>query len=313
MMVSTVERARGRWREILPQLGIDTRFLTNRHGPCPLCGGRDRYRFDDREGTGSYFCNQCGAGSGLILVKKKNGWDHKQACDEVDKIIGKAGTPKAPPLYGRDSSRALAAINRAIADARQPEVVSRYLTRRGLSVTSPVLLGDARAPYYVEEVGANGKKQYRLVGRYPAVIAPIIGPDGSLRSAQRIYDAPGLEACKKVMPRVNTIAEAAVRLFDPGEELGVAEGIENALAAYELFHVPTWAGLSDNGVKTFQPPPGPHRLHVFADNDVSFAGQAAAYDLAKRLRSDKSLTVEVHVPPDPDTDWLDVLNSRRRP
>ena len=38
--LNTVERARGRWREILPRLGIDARFLVNRHGPCPLCGGR---------------------------------------------------------------------------------------------------------------------------------------------------------------------------------------------------------------------------------------------------------------------------------
>src|SRR3954447_11493912 len=88
MMAGTVERARHRWREILPQLGIDTRFLVNKHGPCPLCGGRDRYRFDDRDGSGSYYCNQCGAGVGVILVRKLHGWDHKTACDEIDKIIG---------------------------------------------------------------------------------------------------------------------------------------------------------------------------------------------------------------------------------
>ncbi len=56
--MSTIERARGRWSEILPRLGIDARFLRNRHGPCPLCGGKDRFRFDDRDGSGSYFCNQ---------------------------------------------------------------------------------------------------------------------------------------------------------------------------------------------------------------------------------------------------------------
>jgi len=75
MMGGTIERARHRWREILPQLGIETRFLTNKHGPCPLCGGKDRFRFDDRHGDGDYFCNQCGPGVGLILVQKKNGWD----------------------------------------------------------------------------------------------------------------------------------------------------------------------------------------------------------------------------------------------
>jgi putative DNA primase/helicase len=64
--LNTIERARNRWREILPRLGVDTQFLTNRHGPCPLCGGKDRFRFDDRDGSGSYICGQCGAGVGVI-------------------------------------------------------------------------------------------------------------------------------------------------------------------------------------------------------------------------------------------------------
>jgi putative DNA primase/helicase len=48
--MNTIERARHRWREILPRLGIETRFLVNKHGPCPLCRGKDRFRFDDRDG-----------------------------------------------------------------------------------------------------------------------------------------------------------------------------------------------------------------------------------------------------------------------
>ena len=66
-VMNTIERATGRWREILPQLGIETRFLVNRHGPCPLCGGKDRFRCDDRDGSGSYYCNQCGPGPGIML------------------------------------------------------------------------------------------------------------------------------------------------------------------------------------------------------------------------------------------------------
>ncbi|WP_435052153.1 primase-helicase zinc-binding domain-containing protein [Escherichia coli] len=42
----------------------------NRHQPCPVCGGSDRFRFDDREGRGTWYCNQCGAGDGLKLVEK---------------------------------------------------------------------------------------------------------------------------------------------------------------------------------------------------------------------------------------------------
>lgn len=67
-VTATVSHALGHWPRILPALGIQV--LKNRHQPCPVCGGSDRFRFDDREGRGTWYCNQCGAGDGLKLVEK---------------------------------------------------------------------------------------------------------------------------------------------------------------------------------------------------------------------------------------------------
>ncbi len=64
--------ARGNWHQILTALGVDLACMTNRHGPCPGCGGKDRFRFDDQEGDGTWLCGRGGeapiAGDGFDLL-----------------------------------------------------------------------------------------------------------------------------------------------------------------------------------------------------------------------------------------------------
>ncbi|WP_109401864.1 DUF927 domain-containing protein [Proteus terrae] len=81
-----VKASQGRWLYILTNLGI-TVPDNHKHGACPKCGGKDRFRFDDKNGKGTWFCNQCGHGDGLDLVKLVTGKETKTACQEVSKII----------------------------------------------------------------------------------------------------------------------------------------------------------------------------------------------------------------------------------
>ena len=178
----------------------------------------------------------------------------------------------------------------------------RHLLGRGLTVAPAVLQGHQSLPYH----GEDG----RLVGTYPAMVAPVVGPDGRLQSAHRTYLAD-LTPRKKAMSPVETIRGAAVRLFDPADAtLGVSEGIETGIAAHELFGIATWAALSTAGMETFEPPDGLRGLVILADNDANYAGQRAAYALAARAAKTVP-EVKVMVPPEPGTDWLDVLNQRQ--
>ena len=96
------EAARGRWPEILSSLGgLTDQQLQDTHQPCPLCGGTDRYRFDDQNGSGSWFCNQCGgknhsggAGSGMDLLMRLKGWDFKTAARHIEQRLGLPPTSK---------------------------------------------------------------------------------------------------------------------------------------------------------------------------------------------------------------------------
>ena len=135
----------------------------------------------------------------------------------------------------------------------------------------------------------------------------MVAADGSLSTVHRIY-AADVPTRKKLMPVINGITGATVRLFEAVDTLGVAEGIETAIAAHELFSVPTWACLSANGIETFIPPLNITRLIIYGDNDRNFVGQRAAHVLAAKLAG--KIDVEVKIPDTPG-DWLDALNARR--
>ncbi|EKF5618495.1 toprim domain-containing protein [Salmonella enterica subsp. enterica] len=79
--------AAGKWPFILAGLNIDVPDSPRRHAACPACGGKDRFRFDDN-GRGAHFCNACGAGDGLELVKKVNNCDITTAARLVAGVLG---------------------------------------------------------------------------------------------------------------------------------------------------------------------------------------------------------------------------------
>ncbi|MDO4894998.1 primase-helicase zinc-binding domain-containing protein [Moraxella sp.] len=63
--------AQGNWTDcIFPAFGIKLASKPNSHQPCPICGGKDRFRCDDKAGRGTWICNNCGAGDGFELVAR---------------------------------------------------------------------------------------------------------------------------------------------------------------------------------------------------------------------------------------------------
>jgi putative DNA primase/helicase len=109
-MTRILDLANGQWPSILGVLaGITSEQLTDKHQPCPLCGGKDRYRFDDQDGTGSWFCNKCGGpsetgggGSGIDLLMRRTGWTFKEAAQRVEQHLGITPHRPEPPTKGAE-------------------------------------------------------------------------------------------------------------------------------------------------------------------------------------------------------------------
>ena len=90
-----------------------------------------------------------------------------------------------------------------------------------------------------------------------------------------------------------------------GGSLGIAEGIETALAASALYDIPVWSALNATMLRKWLPPEGCDSVAVFGDNDKNYAGQAAAYGLGYILHG-KVGEVTVHIPEITGEDWSDV-------
>ena len=55
-----------------------------------MCGGKDRFRFDDKGGRGTWICSRCGAGDGIELVKRLLNVEFKEAARLIEQQIGAA-------------------------------------------------------------------------------------------------------------------------------------------------------------------------------------------------------------------------------
>lgn len=299
--MKTLEAARGKWFGILSHFGVDESFLRNTHGPCPLCGGKDRYRWDDKDGSGSYFCSGCGAGDGMDLLKKYTGLDFREAAKAVDEIIGNVESKPIKPK--QDPRVRLRKIAHGLQTMEGINPVRRYLKSRGLR-PSPTTEYHPSLTYY-----EDGKR----IGNFPAMVHLFRSADLKPASYHITYLTPAGEKAqvsspRKVMPSAEPMAGGAIHLAVYQNTLGVAEGIETALAATQRTGIPCWACYSAGLLEQFVPPPGAQHIVIFGDNDKSFTGQASAYVLAKRLVRE-GFSVQVRIPEIQDTDWADEVSA----
>jgi putative DNA primase/helicase len=284
------ETARGRWHGILPQLGISPKLLRNRHGPCPMCGGKDRFRFDDKEGKGTWICNKCGSGDGAELVKRVKGVEFREAAKMVEAVVGKVGARQswAPKSASRDELNQIWKRAQPIIPA---STVGRYLMRRCGMIPDAAVMRE------------NGNEMLAIVSGYNT-------DERNGVTLHRTLVGLGNEVqWRRLMPG-RLPDNVAIRLGQVAPCLGIAEGIETALSASVLFNVPVWAAISAPLLKKWRPPGGVEKVIIFGDNDKNFTGQEAAYSLARSLSGD--VEVEVKIPSIPGWDWNDVQRNNHR-
>ena len=297
-MESILDVVKGRWIPVLKTLGVPDKYLGIKHGPCPFCGGKDRYRFTDYEGAGMYICNSCGNGNGWKFMQQYFDVNFRQAVEMIEPLVGLAKLEEYEAPVKKDPVPAL----RYIASQAKHityNSVGRYLESRGFKA-SPEGLKQAKLSYY-----EDGKE----VGKFECLISLIQDFEGNGVSYHITYTDKGKKAelknARKVMPCKGTMTGAAVRLDVEFEDrICIAEGIESAYAAGQISGLPAFAALNAGNLEAFVPPAGVECVHIYSDNDLNYVGQKSAYILAHRLKM-KGLDAFVMVPDEFGTDWND--------
>ncbi|MFM4785627.1 DUF927 domain-containing protein [Aeromonas veronii] len=223
-----VAAAAGHWPDVLAGLGIETP-CRGKHGPCPACGGKDRFRLDDKGGRGTFICGQCGAGDGLDLVCRVTSKNPKEAAELVAPLVGLSAGGLDPVERERIHQQQQA---RAEQERKQEEQQRQKAARRAAAIISDCEQGNT---HYVERKGfgshlnAVNRTLIREGGEnYPAgsLVIPLTNEAGELVNVQLI----GHDGSKRYL--AGGQKAGAFHRIDGGELVAVVEGYATGLSVH---------------------------------------------------------------------------------
>lgn len=136
-----------------------------------------------------------------------------------------------------------------------------YLRARGIKIALPDSLG------YLANHEHKDEDDRRTA--WPCMIAPLRDLRGNVTAVQRTWiakDGSGKAPVKPAKRTSGPMMKAAVQLHAAGPMLGIAEGVETALSARQIYQIPVWATLSANRLGAVQLPDVVESIVIFADH-----------------------------------------------
>ncbi|SZA71631.1 DNA primase [Klebsiella pneumoniae] len=300
--------AAGKWPYVLAGLSIDVPDSSRRHAPCPACGGKDRFRFDDN-GRGSFICNQCGAGDGLDLIKRVNNCDTTEAAQLAADVLGiDYRAAESAPDAASQRQRQLAADRQQREQERQKQAAEDAEQRRATFArlyTGMRLRSIQGESEYLKSKGLTGFK-------YPLM------PDGSLL-LELVDESGAVAAAQTITPHgekrlltgsAKRGAYHAVNAPESPQSVLIAEGLATALSVHLMRPDALAVAAIDAGnllpvAEVMRRKHPKAQIIIAADNDHHQNGEA---NTGREAAGKAALSVAgwVSMPPtDYKTDWND--------
>jgi hypothetical protein len=278
-----------------------------RVGPCPVCGGRDRFSINTKKQI--WNCRGCAKGGDIVdLVQHLDGVDFKTAVQTLagdeTRLIRPA--PKATAPQDDDAAntaRALAIWEEG--SSIDGTLAEEYLRRRHLELPD-----DDYALRFYSPCPFAGTTYPALIALFRDVLTD------EPKAIHRIALAPGgILIAKRMLGRVGGCAVKLDCDADVGHGLAVGEGVETMIAARMRGFRPAWALGSAGTLKTFPVLNGVEALTIVVDHDLPDkngrrAGQEAAAECSARWTA-AGREVRRIVPRRQGADMADLAEVRR--
>jgi len=262
-------------------------------GPCPYCGGRDRFSINPSKAK--WVCRGgAGGRSSIALASHIGNLPWKAAAEQ---LAGPCPSGPARPMSEAEKAERnrrrleMEATQRArearqmqqeentrdaarrIWDASKPiqgTLADTYLVKRGfIGVVEPVFRFHPSLPY-------PGKEK-----RYPALICRVDDMMGEFTAIWRIYLRE--DGRKADVPNaklgLGPAGGGAVRIGGLSGKISIGEGVESALGYWCLMgrKQPCWAALSTSGLIGFETPLGVEQVVIAPDGDAPIKKQGDEY------------------------------------
>jgi putative DNA primase/helicase len=313
-------------------------------GPCPACGGRDRFSVNPTKQI--FNCRGSVGGDVIGLIMHIEGVSFMQAVEALSGEPPPSGKSKPLTPEQIEAARSRRRATELVAAEREQNADRQERENKGAALriwSQSKPLGFTLAETYLQSRGLgipdgapwpsclrfHPALPYPNAGNLPALVCRVDDVEGELTAVWRIFlkpDGSGKADVENPKLGLGPAGGGAVRIGGASTRVGVAEGVESAIGAWLLTgrKFPVWAALSTSGMSGIELPLQIEHVTVFPDGDKPLrrkgseyvvstpAGRKAAQALKQRLVGVEKRRCVIAQEPPQGLDYADMWLTAKR-
>lgn len=290
-------QASNHWPEILTYFGIDKSFLSGKHSPCPIHGGKDGFRFTN-ENKGSWVCATCTEGKfkdGFELIALHHNISNTEAFKHVAQYLRLSDNSV---LQKNNETQ----LNRNIEEHRKRQTNDhdkdqKLLAKKKVSSlhAEKILTHCTMRPHpYLERKGINlpvlvNNKTYQVTEKQMVYANALIVPIHDIHTLAQVISIQFINSDGTRGYIAGSSTSDGIHFIKGDDTLpyiGVTEGYSTGLSVFLATGASVLVACDANGMvskaERLKASFYGKQLVLFADNDINNVGQKAAHEAALR-------------------------------